>query len=224
MLRFVSLRPLAPGALAAALFACGGPAIAAPLAFGDIAPDMRRADLARLATCPGRVGAAAQTCTLRRRSFGGLDIRSSALSLDEAGRPVALEIALTAEDARIAAELLEGRYGPARRSGETLAWQSFDDDALLTLAPRGMRTIVTFRFATPGITAIGAAPAASAASAGRDARPALSLLAVSLLALVAGIFLLWRNRRRRAAVPAEPEPSMRATLEKRLRDGRGLEF
>lgn len=215
------LVPLRPLVLGCVLLSWGGMAAAAPLTFGEIGPDTRPAVLARLADCPAPAGDDVEaSCTLRRRTFGGLDIRSSRLSRDEAGRPVALDIGLAAEDARIAAELLEGRYGPAQRSGDTLAWSGFDNGGVLTLAPRGIRTVIAFRFAAPDI-----APAAAPAPVARsNPRPALYLLGLSLLGLLAGTLFLRRNRRPRVVAPPPEEPSMKATLEKRLRDGRGLEF
>lgn len=192
------------------------PALAGPLAFGAIdgGRDLRSSpDIAACSSAP------APTCRLLRQTLGGLDVRESVVRLNADGRPRELDIRLDAEDFDLAYQLLAGRYGPPSSSGETIAWRGFDAGATLTLARTGGDALIAFRYPANEV----AAPTPVEAPATVPDRPILYLLAFVALGLIAG-GVLSRLRRRPKAQARAPEASMRATLERRLREGKGLEF
>lgn len=191
------------------------PAWAGPLAFGTIegGRDLRSSpDIAACSSAP------APTCRLLRQTLGGLDVRESVVRLNVDGRPRELDIRLDAEDFDLAYRLLAGRYGPPTSSGETIAWRGFDAGATLTLARTGGDALIAFRYPANEFAA-----AAPAEMAGTPDRPLLYVFVFVALGLIAGGVLSRLKRRSRAQARA-PEASMRATLERRLREGKGLEF
>ena len=199
-----------------AALASAAPAFAGPLAFGTIdgARDLRTSpDVAACSSGP------APTCRLLRQTLGGLEVRESVVRLNGEGRPRELDIRLDGEDFDLAYQLLAGRYGPPTSSGDSVAWRGFDAGATLTLARTGADALIAFRY--PANEFASASPAATPAARGE--RPLLYLLAFVALGLIAG-GVLSRLRRRTPAQSHAPETSMRATLERRLREGKGLEF
>ena len=190
---------------------------ARPLVFGDInATD----DMSRLPSidCPDAGGSDVARCSLARQSFGGLPVSRAIIALNPSGRARSLSIALDRKDYDLAYRMLAGRYGtPADKRGG-YHWRGFDGDATLAIRPEGPSAIVTFDFPANGV--IGTRHGSTL--------PAmlLSILAAAL-ALVAGL-IFGRRRRSRRSLPdpfrSDAQPTMRAVLERRMREGGDLQF
>lgn len=206
---------------AARALACGcalfgaAPVLAGPLTFGTIEGSRDLRGSPDIAACSS---AAAPTCRLLRHTLGGLDVRESVVRLNADGRPRELDIRLDAEDFELANQLLTGRYGPPTSVGETIAWRGFDAGATLTLARTGGDALIAFRYPANDFASV--APTEAKATGGDQ--PLVFILVFAALGLVAG-GVLSRLRRPPERAP-NAEASMRATLERRLREGKGLEF
>ncbi|WP_217352691.1 hypothetical protein [Sphingomonas sp. ID1715] len=174
------------------------PAVAEPLVFGDIDG---RADLsgrAEIADC-----SADGKCALDRPSFGGASIDGATIALNPAGRAKRLEIMLDPRDYSRALALLIGRYGQPDQAGQA-RWSRFDQAASITLSRASHHAIVAFDYP------------ANAVASDRSATQRASWLALFVIAGLGSGLLVWRRRQtRHRSAPV----SMRATLERRLRDG-----
>lgn len=189
------------------------PAGAAPLSFGEFEAGRDLSASDQLAGCASEgVGF---RCLLTRTDFGGLPIERSRVTLNADGRPVSVEITLDASDHDTAVRLLAGRYGRPGGTAEQPQWRGFDDDARISVDRAGRSALISFRFpANQSSTAIG-----------RTATdPVLPLVAFVLLGLLTGIVIRRTRGRRLASAPVAAEPSMRATLERRLQRGDDLSF
>lgn len=195
-------------AVALLALAAASPIDARPLEFGTVDG---RADLSgddELTACAsGQDGA--KVCALRRTSFGGLPINRSEIALNADGRATSLSFWLDRADREAARQLLVGRYGAGRTDGAATRWSGFDDGAEISIAPDAGGTKIQFAF--PGNRAV-------ARRAGVDTDAVWSLLAFCLAGIGLGL-LIQRSRR-----PVRREPSMRDVLERRMREGRDLQF
>jgi len=204
--------------LVAAALASASPAYAEPLTFGAIngADDLSQSS--ELTGCAPGPESGERTCQLARTSFGGLAVEKGSATLNADGRIRALRIALDERDHDLARNLLAGRYGPPVATDKGTRWTSFDDGASIAIARARPNTLITFDFPENG---------AVAAPAGPDGRALLFLMLFAAGAIVTGLMLRRRQRPRRAARPGivpAPQPSMRETLERRLQEGRDLQF
>lgn len=187
------------------------PVRAAPLAFGEID---QAADLSQSADVAGCSAASdGKICRLTRESFGGLAIDTSSVSLNPAGRVRSLSIALDDRDYETARQLLTGRYGPPTTAAPP-RWTRFDDRATISLHRSRTNTRVDFTFPANDL-----APAAKA-----NPELPFSVLIFVLLGLGVGAVILRVRRAQRSTILPMSEPSMRQTLERRLRTGRDLQF
>lgn len=189
------------------------PALATPLSFGELdgTADLRASEA--LAGC--EEGDGGSVCHLARTDFGGLPIERSRAALNREGRLMAMEIALDASAYDTALRLLDGRYGQVAPSKGAGTWSGFDDEARIAVSQAGRNTLVRFSFP--------ANAAAAAPDSGEPTGAVLPLVVFVLLGLAAGLVLRRaRSARRRPAASAEP--SMRATLERRLARGDDLRF
>jgi hypothetical protein len=182
------------------------PLHAAPLTFGEIDGRQDFSRRPELAVCSSK--ASGFDCVLTRNSFGGLPLSQGRMVLDAWGRVRSLQLELDREDYERARTLLVGRYGkPASLEPRSL-WNRFDDDARISLSKGRPRTLVMFDY-----------PRNDAAA--YDLRPSViwTLLLFTLGGLAIGA-LLRRARQRRPTQPV----SMKQTLERRMREGRELNF
>lgn len=205
---------------AGAALAAAAPVAAAPLTFGEIASDTDLSRAPELASC-APAEANATTCRLLRQTLGGIDIRESAVRLNAAGRPASIDIRIAGEDAELADQLLAGRYGAPAARGDRTEWRGFDDGATLSLIRAGDSAVIGFRYPANAVAPAMEAPATPGARQ-RAIVYMLVFLAVGLI--TGGLVARMRRPRRSAIVSGVPEMSMRATLERRLRDGKGLDF
>jgi hypothetical protein len=195
-----------PKAILLLIAIAAAPLHAAPLTFGEI--DGRQ-DFSRrpdVAVCSSKANGF--DCVLTRTSFGGLPLSQGRMVLDAWGRVRSLQLELEPEDYDRARTLLVGRYGkPAALEPRSL-WDRFDDDARISLRRERPRTLVMFDY-----------PRNDAAA--YDLRPSViwTLLLFTLGGIAAGAAL----RRARNRRPAQPV-SMKQTLERRMREGRELNF
>lgn len=146
-----------------------------------------------------------------RTRFGGLRVSSAAMALNGAGKVRSLRIVLDGSDFDTAYGLLAGRYGPASDTRDFPRWTGFDGGASLSIRKAGPNAVIAFDYPANAATA----------DAGPDPTLIASLLLFAALGLAAGA-LLYRGHRAKP-VPA-PQSSMRATLERRLQEGRDLQF
>jgi hypothetical protein len=193
---------------AAALLGGAAAAQAQPLAFGAVNGEDDYSERADLAQCRPAADDGARQCVLKRSSFGGLPVSSATMTLNPDGKARSLDIVLDAENFDLAYQLLVGRYGPPTAARGFPLWTGFDDGASLTLRRAGARATVSFDF-----------PANAAASSATPG--ALPFLLLAGLGLLAGGLAYRAYGAKRAPVP---NISMRATLERRLREGRDLQF
>jgi hypothetical protein len=220
------IQPVSPAlraALATVALLAATPALAAPLTFGEIASDTdlsRAPELALCAPAPSDDARPAE-CRLLRQSLGGIEIRDSDVRLNAEGRPTSIDIRIAGEDADLAYQLLVGRYGAPAAEGARTDWRGFDDGATLSLVRGGDAAVIGFRYPVNAAAAEAAAPL----GAGARQRALVYMLVFIAVGLITGGLLARMRRPRRTAVASTaPEMSMRATLERRLRDGKGLEF
>lgn len=205
------------GVVILAFSAVGLAAASPPLTFGAIngADDLSRAT--NIATCRPDAARAnnAKICTLKRTEFGGLPILHSAMVLNAAGKARSLTIALDAHDYDTAAQMLQGRYGRPDRAADVGRWRGFADDASISIRRTGEQTLIAFAFPQN---------AAASTVAGPDSGTIWAMLGFLAFGLAGGM-LLWRGAATRPAQagaplqPASAPMSMRATLERKLRDG-----
>jgi hypothetical protein len=190
------------------------PAAATPLSFGAFNGAGDFSSSPELGGCK-RDGEGGSVCALARTSFGGLETNRSIVALNGDGRVRRIEIGLDASDYPLAYQLLVGRYGRPVTGGAAPLWNNFDDKAALSIRVVATEALVTFDFP------------ANARAAGPDTAATVPLLLFLALGLVGGLIL---SRWRRAPIPGPPsplpaaEPSMRATLERRIREGGDLTF
>jgi hypothetical protein len=197
-------------ALAAAVafgLATGAPGAARPLTFGAIngTDDLSQSsDLGGCASAP-EIGSGAQTCALKRKAFGELSVSRGTVSLDAMGRARSVVIGLSARDYDRALQLLIGRYGRSVFEGGAAVWRGYDARAQIALQRSASGVQVRFDYPANG----------AVASTTPDPRLAASLLAFIALGLAAGYAV------RAVRKPPAPEPSlsMRATLERKIREG-----
>jgi hypothetical protein len=171
-------------------------ALAQPLAFGAI---------------NGSDDFSHRTDLAPRTRFGGLRVSSQSMALNGSGKVRSLGIVLDGSDFDAAYRLLVGRYGPASDARDFPRWTGFDDGALLSIRKAGANAVISFDYPENAATTESALNPAVIAS----------LLLFAALGLGAGV-LLYRGFR--AKPMPTPQPSMRATLERRLREGRDLQF
>lgn len=189
------------------------PAQAKPLTFGAIDGANELTASSQLTGCAAVDNGSA--CRLNRTNFGGLPIDRSEVMLNPMGRVRSLDILLDAGDYDVARRLLIGRYGPPSAASAD-QWLGFDDGARIAISRSKRNTLVSFLYP---------ANISSSGSAAPDSGVIIQVLLFVVLGLAAGLlFRRWRNSR-----PAEPamsprEPSMRATLERRLAQGDDLGF
>ena len=200
-------------ALCVALLATGPLAAqATPLTFGAIngRDDLsNRTDLASCATELSPDGTRA--CTLTRTSFGGLPVSVGTMTLNAHGSVRSVAILLDADNYDTARQLLAGRYGAPDVAGVRPNWRGFEGNATISIDRVGRNTIVRFEFPENRL----APPAARL-----NLDLAWELLLFVGVGAAAGILL--RRAQRAPSAPASAQPSMRATLERRLREGRDL--
>lgn len=202
--------------------AAAGAAGAEPLVFGALDGTRDLSGAPALAGCARAARAGEAVCRLARDEFGGLTMLGSRALLNGAGRLRALDILLDREALGTARALLAGRYGPPGPSADGAPVWRFDAGARLTLRQTVAGTLIAFDF--PANAAAPAPPpppatAAAAGSAGLDgAAETLPLLLVAAVALALAGRAWWR-RRRPPPRPVAAQPTMRETLERRLRDG-----
>lgn len=198
------------------------PAMAEPLTFGAINGADDFSGQTEIASCEPKSlwGGGRQTCALARTSFGGLPIETGTVTLNGAGRVQAVRIALDGGDYELAYRFLVGRYGRPSSAGEAPSWSGFDDGAAITIGRSAARALIAFEF-----------PAnAEAADMEPDGARIWSLLLFALGGVAAGLIIRRvRNRDRRRwdrprRTGVDTQPSMRATLERRLRENRDFQF
>lgn len=221
-------RALVRAGSAVALFlsmTSAGPGLAAPLTLGEIGAETDLSAAPQLVLCPSERSTGGERCRLARQSIGGMAIRDSIVELNAAGRPRDIQIVIAGEDHDLARDLLTGRFGAPSRVGPTIAWLGFDGKAGLTLSHTGTDAVIAWRFPENAV-ASASAPGTAGGDKWNGERPLVYLLAFAVLGLIVGGVLSRLRRRERPRRPARaaPETSMRATLERRMRDGKGLEF
>lgn len=192
------------------LSALAAPLRAEPLSFGEVNGIDRPADGARGSCRETHEGE--HVCAFRRTHFGPLPINRSALFLNADGRARSLTFWFDRGDYADVSQLLQGRYGAPGEQGGATRWTGFDDGATVELGLKDRSTRVDFSFPQN---------ASVRSEQPIDRRAVWSVLAFVLIGLTAGA-LLYRARKRRAAPP--PEPTMREVLERRMREGRDLQF
>jgi hypothetical protein len=193
--------------------ALASPAQAEPLRFGAINGSDDLSGDTEVASCPSRsfFGGHWQTCTLARTSFGGIPIESGAMTLKPDGRVEAVRIRLEDADYDLAYRFLVGRYGRPMAVEGGAQWNRFDDGGRVAISKSGASTDILFAF-----------PSNDAAAAPGPER-FWSLALFVLLGIGAGQLLRQRQKVRRFhRLPAQP--SMRETLERRLRENRDPQF
>lgn len=203
------------------LAALGTPVWAAaptPLSFGAINGADDFSGRTDIGLC--RAGTAAsdgvRTCTLARTAFGGLPIARSAMTLNPSGHVRSVTIALDGKDYDAAYRLLQGRYGRPTETAPFPRWRGFGDGAAVTIRRTGSDSSISFDFP--------ANAAAAEPDKGLDAGFVRTILVFVLLGLAAGLLGRRFGRARTARFGAAPPMSMRATLDRKLRDGEELQF
>jgi hypothetical protein len=190
------------------LAAASPPVTAAPLTFGVLngVDDFSRAtDIAACAPRSDQVEGA--ECRLARTSFGGLALDRASMTLNADGRAQAVEFLLDDSDFDLARQMLAGRYGRPSGDADAPVWAGFDDGARIAVRREGAQTRISFVF-----------PANQAVAEASSETPAIVPVLLFLAAgLAAGVLL---SRARRAAVPPRA-PTMRETLERKLRESGG---
>jgi len=203
-------------ALATIGLSTGVAAVAEPLTFGTIEGSSDFSDRKDVAECRANSDAQAEgsLCALKRTSFGGLPVKTATMALNAAGKVRSVDIVLDSEAFEPAFQMLVGRYGPPATTRNFPRWSGFDDGAGLAIRKAGPNTIVSFDFPANG----------AGAETEPDRTLAAALILFAALGLVAGILLYREYGTRRSQPGPIPQPSMRATLERRLREGRDLQF
>lgn len=190
------------------------PAHAEPLTFGAINGTDDLARSAEIVACrPAPGGRNNDVCLLSRRSFGGLSISSATIALNPAGRARSADIVLDASDYEVAYKLLVGRYGPPTTVLGNPKWNDFDDGATIAISASAPSALISFRFPANDAVAAVARP---------NPMPIVALSLFVALAFVVGLALRRKRSARRIAptgAVSNAEPSMRATLERRMRAG-----
>ena len=196
--------------------ASGSAARAEPLAFGAVngSDDFsNHTDVGQcLATTPDGQNSA-RRCVLKRSSFGGMPVSSATMTLNPAGKVRSLAIVLEGQDFDLARHLLVGRYGTPATAEPFPRWTGFDDGASIAIRKSRLNAIVSFDFPANAVAASPAIPDG-----------ALALLLLAGLGAIAGGFAYRAYGAKQARPARAPQPSMRATLERRLREGRDLQF
>ncbi len=188
------------------------PALGEPLAFGAL---NGADDFSRSAEVGGCEGFSRQTnskaCPLTRNAFGGLAVNDGTVSLNAAGKIRSIGIVLDDADFETAYRLLAGRYGPATATTPFPTWTAFDEGATIAIRQSGPNTLIAFRYPANDVAAW---------HSNLNTTLIMALLLVFALTLAIGMFLRRRQKTHRArpAVP-RPQPTMRETLERRLREG-----
>jgi hypothetical protein len=198
--------------------AAGSAAVAEPLTFGAVDGLSDFSHRPDVAECRAAADEQAKglRCTLKRSRFGGLAVEATAMDLNAAGKVRSVDIVLKDEAFEPAFQMLAGRYGPPATTRNFPRWSGFDDDAGLSIRKSGPNTIVSFHFP--------ANDAAASKTGWPDAALAASLLLFTGLGLAAGVLVFREYGARRRRTILSPQSSMRATLERRLREGRDLQF
>lgn len=191
-------------------FSIAVPAWAAPLRFGAINGTDDASRSHDVTECRPQNGMA--LCPLRRTRFGGLPIDRGIATLNTAGRVRSLDLTVSARRYDVAYRMLGGRYGPPDGGRAAPIWTRFDDGARIMLRRTGREALISFDFPKN---------AASAPKLGLDTGLAWTLLLCAGLGLGGGWALYRAAGAKRGA---QTQFSMRDTLERRLRDGRGLRF
>lgn len=168
--------------------------------------------------CRDARGSDGAWCSLARQSFGGLPVTRAIIALNSSGRARSLSIAVDRKDYDLAYRMLAGRYGMPADNRGGYHWRGFDEGATLAIRSEGSSAVVTFDFPANGVVG----PRQGSTS------PAMLLsLLVAALALIAGLIFRrrWRSGRSRPdPFRSAAQPTMRAVLERRLREGGDLQF
>lgn len=197
----------------AAALSAGSAAQAQPLAFGAINGTDDYSERAGVAQCQADGDQdGARHCLLKRSSFGGLPVSNATMTLNADGKARSLDVALDGDSFERAYQLLVGRYGPPTATRASPRWTGFDDGASLAIRRTGASTTVSFDFPV------------NAAVSRATPTAALPFLLLAGLGLLAGGLAYRAYGARRARPAPAPNMSMRATLERRLREGRDLQF
>lgn len=200
------------------------PAIAAPLTFGAINGSDDFSQTAELGPCAaaGDANQPPRICPLTRTAFGGVPITRGTATLNAEGRVRSLDMVMAANHYDLAYQLLVGRYGQPTVTRGFSQWSGFDDGARITISRSKPSTFVTFDFPANDVGARDDAP---------EEALTMALILLAILAFGAGV-AFGRRQAMREAKPAlaqssrqaNPQISMRETLERRLREGRDLQF
>ena len=184
------------------------PLHAAPLTFGEIDGIQDYSDRPDVAACSSVDSG--HDCVLARTSFGSVPLTRGQMALDAWGRVRSLQLVLDREDHDRARSLLSGRYGKPTIVEPQPQWNRFDRDARIGLRREGPNAFVTFEYPRNDASAY-------------DLRPSViwTLLLFTLGGLATGAVL--RRARRKPRQSTQPV-SMKHTLERRMREGRELNF